>query len=148
MIVHEVPYEWVERFFGSYIAAHFNTINLILAAVGLVIAILLGRKISLRIKSHQRRSIKIPDGEESVTYPAQHGEWSPTGWTLDHDTKQWNPPDYLAEEAKFKWRWNEEKRIWIDTEKEKRLERNRQWKQAQGKEPSYEEWKAKRKKEE
>ena len=75
-------------------------------------------------------------------YEAEHNEISPTGWIYDRDIRKWVPPEYLAEESQKKWRWDEEKRIWIDVEKEKRIERHKQWRKEQGKGPTFEEWKA------
>lgn len=152
MIIHPVPYEWVERYFGKFVADNFNTINLILGVIGLIIAIALGRKITLRIRNRQQSTFRIPDEyeepeEPAAIYPAQRGEWSPTGWVYDRNTKQWEPPEYLSEESERKWRWDEEKRIWIDLEKEQRIERHKQWRKEQGKGPTFEEWKEQRMKE-
>lgn len=149
MIIHPVPYEWVERYFGTFVAENFNKINLILGIIGLIIAIALGRKITLRIRNRQQSTFRIPDEyevteESGAIYPAQRGEWSPTGWVYDRDTKQWEPPEYLSEESKRKWQWDEEKRIWIDLEKEQRIERHNQWRKEQGKGPTFEEWKEQR----
>ena len=159
MIIQQLPHEWIERLFGPYIADNFNAINLTLAGMGLVIAILIGRKISFKIRNNQKSTFKTDfldediddeeleeDEEESSIYQARHGEWSPTGWIYDRDTMKWNPPDYLEEESRKKWRWDEEKRIWIDTEKEKRIQRHKQWREEQGKGPTFEEWKAQQKK--
>lgn len=65
--------------------------------------------------------------------------WYPSGWTYNEETGLWDPPDYLPEESRNKWRWDPEKEIWIDKEKEKRLEQYRKYRE--GKEPTYEEWK-------
>lgn len=151
MIVHEIPYEWLERHFGTYVADNFNTAMIILGAIGLLIAIMLGRKIRFRINFDQDVSTTGKDyseefqeleTEEPVTYQSQHGEWSPTGWVYDRDTQKWDPPEYLAEESARKWRWNEEKRIWVDQDKEERLQRYREYRRSQGNGPTYEEWKA------
>ena len=77
-------------------------------------------------------------------YQAEHGAKSPTGWTYDRDTLLWNPPDSLSAEAEKKWRWDPEKQIWIDIEKERRIERHNQWRKEQGKGPTFEEWKKQR----
>lgn len=98
------------------------------------------------ISSKTKESEATNEPEQPSIYQAQHGEWSPTGWVYDRDTKKWDPPDYLSKESEEKWRWNEEKRIWIDTEKEKRQEKHKQWRQEEGKGPTYEEWKAQREK--
>lgn len=46
--------------------------------------------------------------------------YSPTGWTFNEETKLWEPPDYLIKQSKEKWEWDEEKRIWIDKEKDRK----------------------------
>lgn len=160
MVMQQLPYEWVERFFGTYIADNFNTINLVLAAIGLVIAILLGRRISFRLRNNQSSTYRIEfpdeyeesadqdeDDEEPSIYQAKHGAWSPTGWVYDRDTMKWDPPEYLEKESREKWRWDDEKRIWIDKDKEFRKERYHQWRKEQGKGPTFEEWKAQRERE-
>lgn len=166
-IIIPIPYEWVERFFGTYIADHFNEISWTLFFLGFLIWALFGKnpkttRVFYKATPEPQREFKyyvdenghyIPDLsepkeftepkelEEPAIYQARHGEWSPTGWVYDRDTKKWDPPDYLSKESDEKWRWNEEKGIWIDTQKEKRQEKHKQWRREQGKEPSYEEWK-------
>ena len=71
--------------------------------------------------------------------------WYPTGWTYNDKTKLWEPPDYLSKESSEKWRWDPDKRIWIDKEKETRMERYRKY--HEGQPPTFEEWKAQRGKE-
>lgn len=107
------------------------------------------RKILSKVeqKANERRLKKLevhqdPEPEEPKIYQARHGEWSPTGWVYDRDTQKWDPPEYLAEESARKWRWNEDKRIWVDQDKEERLQRYREYRKAQGNGPTYEEWKA------
>lgn len=63
----------------------------------------------LEIRREQRR--KTPAAENERT-------WYPTGWTLDTDTGIWEPPDYISLESDERWRWDPEKRIWIDKQKE------------------------------
>lgn len=70
--------------------------------------------------------------------------WYPTGWTFNEKTKLWEPPDYISNQSKEKWRWDEKKQIWIDREREARLERYQEFRRSQGKEPTFEEWKAAR----
>lgn len=41
----------------------------------------------------------------------------PSGWVKNEDTGLWEPPEYLKEESKSRWKWDDEKRIWIDTYK-------------------------------
>ena len=172
-IIIPVPYEWVERFFGTYIADHFNEISWTLFFLGFLIWALFGRrsqkkKIYYEIqvpsqrefnycideKNHyipdlsDREKITAPEEPEDQTiYQAQHGAWSPTGWIYDRDTKKWDPPEYLSEESEIKWRWNEEKRIWIDQEKEAKMRKYQAYRRSQGLPPSYEEWKAQKLKE-
>lgn len=42
----------------------------------------------------------------------------PSGWTLNQETGMWEPPDYLSRESKKRWKWDEEKHIWIDKTKQ------------------------------
>ena len=71
-------------------------------------------------------------------------KWYPTGWTYNDKTGKWDPPDYLRKESKDKWRWDANKGIWIDQEKEERLEKYRKF--HEGRPPTFEEWKANREK--
>ena len=80
-------------------------------------------------------------------YEAEHNEVSPTGWIYDRDTRKWEPPESLKEESRRKWKWDPEKKIWIDLEKEARLERYRKFRESQGMPPSYEDWKKQKLKE-
>lgn len=73
-------------------------------------------------------------------------KWYPTGWTYNDKTGKWDPPDYLRKESKDKWRWDANKGIWIDQEKEERLEKYRKY--HEGRPPTFEEWKANREKQE
>lgn len=68
--------------------------------------------------------------------------WYPTGWIFNEETQLWEPPDYLSKQTKQKWRWDDEKKIWIDTEKEQRLIRYKEY--HKDKPPTFEEWKAER----
>ena len=72
-------------------------------------------------------------------------KWYPTGWTYNDKTGKWDPPDYIKKESKDKWRWDASKGIWIDQEKEERLEKYRKY--HEGQPPTFEEWKAAREKE-
>ena len=71
--------------------------------------------------------------------------WYPTGWTYNTKTGKWEPPNYLQDQSKEKWEWDEDKQIWIDKEKEARLEKYRKY--HEGQPPTFEEWTAARKKE-
>ena len=71
-------------------------------------------------------------------------KWYPTGWTFNEKTKLWDPPDFVSKESSEKWRWDEEKKIWIDKEKETRMKRYRKY--HEGQPPTFEEWKAQREK--
>lgn len=74
------------------------------------------------------------------TPKAKEPKWYPSGWVYNEETGLWDPPDYLIVEAQKRWKWDDEKGIWIDLDKERRLERYR--KAHEGREPTYEEWKA------
>ena len=75
-------------------------------------------------------------------YEAPHNQVSVTGWVYDRNTRKWIPPEQLSQESREKWRWDPEKRIWIDWEKEARLERYREYRKSQGLPLTFEEWKA------
>lgn len=87
--------------------------------------------------------------EERRKNPPNKNErtWYPTGWTLDKDTGLWEAPDYVSLESDERWKWDPEKRIWIDKEKEARLKRYQERRAKEGQPPSFEEWKAARQKE-
>lgn len=71
--------------------------------------------------------------------------WYPSGWTWNEEKQLWEPPDFLNKESAKKWTWDSSKQIWVDEEKERRLERYRKY--HEGREPTFEEWKAQREKE-
>ena len=73
-------------------------------------------------------------------------KWYPSGWTYDEETGLWTPPEYLSHESEQKWRWDENKRIWIDKEKESRMEIYQECRRKEGRPPSFEEWKAEKQK--
>ena len=77
--------------------------------------------------------------------PKENVKWYPTGWTYNDKTKLWEPPDYLSKETSEKWKWDPDKRIWIDKDKEARMEKYRKY--HEGQPPTFEEWKAQREKE-
>lgn len=156
MIIHQVPYEWVEKIFGTFVADNFNTISISLSVIGIIIAIICGRRITFSLKRRYRHHVNesidyeyMPEQKGSQDHEPEHGQISETGWVYDRDTLKWNPPDYLSEESRLKWKWDEEKRIWIDLEKQRRIEKHQAYlaSTAGSREPTYEEWKAQRLKE-
>ena len=194
MVIHQVRYDWIERFFGTFIAENFNQIYWSLAIIGLIIAIICGRKVMFswphkRTKKQSgtlygytetgrssrfegkdedwnpascvldcdtmelKTSDYINDFEEddkpAGAYQARHGECSATGWIYDRDTKKWDPPEYLIKESRTRWKWDEEKQIWIDLEKQRRIAKHQAYlaSTAGSREPTYEEWKAQKLKE-
>ena len=116
-------------------------IAIFIVVVKLAIKLCYKRKNDKKLESKETIIYREQKPEEPTIYQAKHGECSPTGWIYDRDTMKWDPPKQLIEESKRKWRWDEEKRIWIDQEKEARIKRYREYRKAQGKEPTYEEWK-------
>lgn len=59
-----------------------------------------------------------PQPQEPTIYKAQHGQWSPTGWTFNEKNQSWEPPDYISNEIPAKsdgngWTWNENAKIWV-----------------------------------
>lgn len=114
-----IPYETIERMFRSYIADNFNEICAALLLIGFISAVLLRKKSFNSRKKHNKT-------------PSQEPKWYPTGWYFNEKTKLWEPPDYINEDT-------------ADIENQKlRLERYREYRRSQGKEPTYEEWKAAR----
>ena len=77
--------------------------------------------------------------------PKEGVRWYPTGWTYNERTKLWDPPDYIQKESAEKWEWDPEKKIWIDKDREARMERYRKY--HEGKPPTFEEWKKQREQE-
>lgn len=67
-------------------------------------------------------------------------KWYPTGWTFNEKTGLWEAPDYITKDAHSKWEWDDKKQVWIDTKKKQQMERYKKFRE--GKEPTYEEWKA------
>lgn len=41
-----------------------------------------------------------------------------TGWVYNQKTGLWEPPKRIIEESHKRWTWDNEKRIWIDQEKQ------------------------------
>lgn len=156
-----IPYEIIEKTFGKFIADNFNTISAILVIVGFIIATLSNRFggknwIQKAQDKQQKRfdymndhiSEKEPKTKDSNIYQGNRKKgtkWYPSGWTYNEETSLWEPPDYLAKESSEKWRWDPDKRIWIDKEKEARMEKYRKY--HEGQPPTFEEWKAQREKE-
>ena len=68
-----------------------------------------------------------------------------TGWTYNEKTQLWEPPDYAKKESDKKWKWDSDKKIWVDQEKEKRLAKYKEY--HKDRPPTFEEWKAAREKE-
>lgn len=155
MFIKIIPYEWVEMYFGTWVADHFNTISLCLMIIGLIIALICGRKMNFRIRPYFTEQLNEQYQEPNFDeYPEEtkkakktKTQQSPTGWTYDKDTQRWEPPQNMSTESREKWRWDPEKRIWIDREKEARIKRYQEYRKSQGKEPTFEEWKAQRLKE-
>ena len=86
------------------------------------------------------------DTYDAKGYESQKGKWYPTGWVFNEETQLWQAPDFLTEQSQTKWRWDEEKKIWIDSEKEARMARYKEY--HKDKPPTFEEWKAMRQQEE
>ena len=77
---------------------------------------------------------------QEIQHKSRSGKWTASGWVFDDKTQLWQPPDYLSEESRIKWRWDEEKRIWVDAGKEERMARYREY--HKDRPPTFEEWKA------
>lgn len=158
MITITIPYELIEKTFGKFIADNFNTISAILVIIGFIIAIItgkIGRKnwiqsvqdIQEKRFDYLNDHISKQKTNDKNSYKRNKGKgvkWYPTGWTYNEKTQLWEPPDYLHKESAEKWRWDPDKRIWIDKEKEARMEKYRKY--HEGQPPTFEEWKAQREK--
>ena len=66
----------------------------------------------------QERQNRIYDYTDPVR--SSEKQWSPTGWYFDESKGEWVAPDYIQQEAKTRWEWDDKKRIWIDKSKKKR----------------------------
>lgn len=124
-------YEIIEKIFGTYVANHFDEIWTVLMIIGMFAVIL------------SKKSNKTPKNRHKERNWNKR-KWYPSGWVFNEETQLWEPPDYVSDQSKDKWRWDEKKQIWIDQEKEARQERYHEFRKSQGKEPTYEEWKAAR----
>lgn len=126
---------------------------IIIAGVLALIYIIIEKKIlcvvdrkQTRIEEFEEKRLQESELEEPLIYEPRHKKWLPADGGYDRDTRKWEPPEYPPEESGDKWNSDEEKRNWNNQDKEKLQERHRKWKQRQGGEPSYEEWKAQREK--
>lgn len=102
---------------------------------------------SIEQKANERKQRKLEEIISQAKSPEtepEHGARSPTGWIYDRDERKWEPPQALVEESAQKWRWDPEKEIWIDREKEAHRERYRKYWKDKRTEPTYEEWRAAR----
>lgn len=112
-------YEIIEKIFGTYVADHFDEIWTVLMIVG-IFAVILSKK--------SNKTPKNRHAEKHYNEP----KWYPSGWHFNEKTQLWESPDYINEDA-------------AETENQKlRMERYRRFRRSQGKEPTYEEWKAAR----
>lgn len=167
MKVIRIPYEWLESIFGTFVADNFNTIMAVVLIVGFTIKVLKGNSRYNKdwVSEAQERQNKRYEYSDSfmnqtktqenwnehyarhsdTPFKSYNGKWYTNGWVYNEETNRWDPPDYLSEESARKWKWDEEKQIWIDQDKLERQERYRKFRE--GKEPTYEEWKAARLKE-
>ena len=127
--------------FGEFIA---NNIEIIITVI-LVIVFIISTWRNDWLRNAIKRENKRFDASrptKAITKSSPERTWYPTGWTYNEKTGKWDPPDYLSEETHKKWRWDEEKQIWINREEEYRMKRYQEHRK--GKEPTYEEWKAAR----
>ena len=112
-------YEIIEKIFGTYVASHFDEIWTVLMIIGMFAVIL------------SKRSNKTPKNRHAEKH-YNEPNWYPSGWHFNKKTQLWESPDYINEDT-------------ADIENQKlRLERYREYRRSQGKEPTYEEWKAAR----
>ena len=162
-----IPYDVIENIFGKFIADNFNTIMAIIAVIAIVVRIFGQKKttnssdwlnkaqeVQNKRFEYMNESLIENNSESKKTQanltgfkgnPKKRTRWYPTGWTYNEDTKLWEPPDYVCKESSEKWKWDPEKRIWIDKEKEAQMEKYRKY--HEGQPPTFEEWKAQREKE-
>ena len=124
---------------------------LILILISLVVYVLFVAFATFVVKkvwigSKTRHNPKIYNDTYDVKgYESQKGKWYPTGWVFNEETQLWQAPDYMTEQSQTKWRWDAEKKIWIDAEKEARMARYKEY--HKDKPPTFEEWKAMRQQE-
>lgn len=138
-MIIQIPYEWLEKIFGSFVAQNFSKIAFAVLIGGFIISRIIRkkrddnwfkraqRKSQTRFEymnrnvieaSQARRAKELRDkyhkGEDKIIN--NHG-CSPTGWIWNEEKQLWDPPDYLSKQSKEKWEWDEKRRIWIDREK-------------------------------
>ena len=142
-----LPYEILEFLFGDTIASNFNTISGAICILGIFLALLFKNRRKRKKKrkdltqsddwltrAQARQEIRFKNSappQYNRSQPAtkkskakgrkkQDRTWYPSGWVFNEETQLWEPPDYLSKESKEKWEWDEEKRIWIDKEKDRK----------------------------
>ena len=123
-------------------------IVLLVLAIGLIIFsifVALGTYVVKRVYFRSKTQRHKADDSAYCGNPKEGTKWYPTGWTYNTKTGKWEPPNYLQDQSKEKWEWNEDKQIWINKEKEARLEKYRKY--HEGRPPTFEEWKAAREQE-
>ena len=125
-----MPNELIKTLFGEYVAENFNTISLVLFAIGFIIFIARKKQISKPKEKQdedysyntQKQETKRWDytdptskpRKSHTTKPENEPNWYPTGWTWNEEKQLWEPPDYLSQESHDRWEWNETSRIWVD----------------------------------
>ena len=131
----------IRAIFGDFVANNIEMIIVVLGIIILAITIFKNDWLRNAIKRENRRfEASRPEQAKPTSRPDQERTWYPTGWTWNDETKRWEPPDYLVDECHSRWRWDEEKEIWVDKVKEAKMAKYKEYRK--GKEPTYEEWKA------
>ncbi len=112
-----VPYELIEKLFGTFIADNFNTIMAALMVIGFIVA-------GSNEIAQKKNWVKETNEKQEKHFQNKYGDI-----LKDDPNKEWDP----------------EKHTWIDKEEEARKERYRKY--HEGQPPTFEEWRAQREKE-
>lgn len=123
-----IEYKTIEAIFGSFIAEHFNDIGTILTIIGLGLALFGGYR-----WKNNKNWLEEEQKKQNARFEYLNSHL------------QWEPPDFVKKESDKKWKWDPDKKIWVDQEKEERLAKYREY--HKDRPPTFEEWKAAREKE-
>ena len=135
MIIHIVPYEWIERLFGTYIADHFNQISLSLFICGFLFwAIFVRGSKDQKVQNEEpfqlQNEIPYMIDEEGHIIPDLSQKPKKVSYTEEPTTGE----SYFGQYDRYSDLTDEEMKLAMQI----KLDRNY---------PSYEEWKAQKLKE-
>ena len=106
-------YRFGDLILSPYLIENFDKISGALMLIGIIFTFFKRKKKSKVPK-------QTPEQKQKNKPLRKYSKWYPSGWVFNEETQLWEPPDYLSKESKEKWEWDEEKRIWIDKEKDRK----------------------------